>query len=125
LGADVIKIEHPRGDDTRRWGPPEHDGDAAYYLACNRNKRARVLDLGSPEGRAALAPLLACADVLIENFKVGDLARHGLDYAALAPTHPRLIYCSITGFGQTGPAARQPGYDALIQGMSGLMSVTG
>lgn len=125
LGADVIKIEHPHGDDTRRWGPPDFAGTAAYYLACNRNKRSRVLDLKRPEDRATFAQLLAGADVLIENFKVGDLARSGLDYPALAPDHPRLIYCSITGFGQTGPSAARAGYDAMIQGMSGLMSVTG
>lgn len=125
LGADVIKIEHPHGDDTRRWSPPEFEDRAAYYLACNRNKRSRVLDFKRPDDRAALAALLAGADVLLENFKVGDLARHGLDYAALAPRFPRLIYCSITGFGQTGPAAPRAGYDALIQAMSGLMSITG
>lgn len=125
LGADVIKIEHPLGDDTRRWGPPDFDGSAAYYLACNRNKRSRVLDLKREDDREVLLSLLAGADVLLENFKVGDLARHGLDYPTLAPRFPRLVYCSITGFGQTGPAAGRVGYDALIQGMSGLMSVTG
>ena len=125
LGADVIKIEHPHGDDTRRWGPPEHDGTAAYYLAANRNKRSRVLDFSRADDRAALHALLAGADVLIENFKVGDLARHGLDFASLHPQYPRLVYCSITGFGQTGPLAPRAGYDALIQAMAGLMSVTG
>lgn len=125
LGADVIKIEHPLGDDTRRWGPPDFEGSAAYYLACNRNKRSRVLDFKRPADRDVLLSLLAGADVLLENFKVGDLARHGLDYAALAPRFPRLVYCSITGFGQTGPDAGRVGYDALIQGLGGLMSITG
>ncbi|MDC0669035.1 CaiB/BaiF CoA transferase family protein [Nannocystis radixulma] len=125
LGADVIKIEHPLGDDTRRWGPPDFEGSAAYYLACNRNKRSRVLDFKRATDRDALLSLLAGADVLLENFKVGDLARHGLDYPSLAPRFPRLVYCSITGFGQTGPEAGRAGYDALIQGMSGLMSITG
>ncbi|MFZ6185921.1 CaiB/BaiF CoA transferase family protein [Nannocystis pusilla] len=125
LGADVIKIEHPLGDDTRRWGPPDFEGGAAYYLACNRNKRSRVLDFKRPADREVLLSLLAGADVLLENFKVGDLARHGLDYAALAPRFPRLVYCSITGFGQTGPDAGRVGYDALIQGLGGLMSITG
>ncbi|MCY0993926.1 CoA transferase [Nannocystis sp. ILAH1] len=125
LGADVIKIEHPLGDDTRRWGPPDFEGGAAYYLACNRNKRSRVLDFKRPADRDVLLSLLANADVLLENFKVGDLARHGLDYAGLAPRFPRLVYCSITGFGQTGPDAGRVGYDALIQGLGGLMSITG
>lgn len=125
LGADVIKIEHPSGDDTRRWGPPDHDGQSAYYLSCNRNKRARTLDFADPADLATLVDLVAGADVLIENFKVGNLRRHGLDYEALSARFPRLIYCSITGFGQTGPAAPRAGYDALIQAMGGLMSVTG
>ncbi len=125
LGADVIKVEHPSGDDTRRWGPPEYEGSAAYYLSCNRNKRSVALDLADPADRAALLELLAGADVLLENFKVGGLARFGLDYATLAPRLPRLVYCSITGFGQTGPDARRVGYDAMIQAMSGLMSITG
>lgn len=125
LGADVIKVEHPRGDDTRRWGPPDHDGSATYYLAANRNKRSRVLDFTRPDHLAALHDLIAGADVLIENFKVGDLARHGLDFAALHLRCPRLVMCSVTGFGQTGPRAPRAGYDALIQAMAGLMSVTG
>lgn len=125
LGADVIKVEHPHGDDTRRWGPPEFEGSAAYYLACNRNKRARVLDFADPCDLAALHELVAGADVLLENFKVGGLARFGLDYDTLAARHPRLVYCSITGFGQTGPDAGRVGYDAMIQAMSGLMSITG
>lgn len=125
LGADIIKIEHPHGDDTRRWGPPEHDGAAAYYLSANRNKRSRILDFTRADDLAALRSLIAGADVLLENFKPGDLARHGLDFPALHPLHPRLVYCSITGFGHTGPLAPRPGYDALIQAMAGLMSVTG
>jgi crotonobetainyl-CoA:carnitine CoA-transferase CaiB-like acyl-CoA transferase len=125
LGADVIKIEHPQGDDTRRWGPPEHAGAAAYYLSANRNKRSRTLDFTRPDDHATLLQLLAGADVLIENFKPGDLARHHLDFPSLQPHHPRLVYCSITGFGHTGPRAARPGYDALIQAMAGLMSVTG
>jgi crotonobetainyl-CoA:carnitine CoA-transferase CaiB-like acyl-CoA transferase len=125
LGADVIKIEHPRGDDTRRWGPPEHDGAAAYYLSANRNKRSRVVDFTDPPQLAGLLELIAGADVLIENYKVGDLARHGLDHHTLLARSPRLVYCSVTGFGQTGPLAPRAGYDALIQAMGGLMSVTG
>jgi len=125
LGADVIKVEHPRGDDTRRWGPPDHDGAAAYYLTANRNKRSRILDFNKPDEHAALLDLLADADVLIENYKVGDLARHALDFASLHARFPRLVYCSITGFGHTGPMAPRAGYDALIQAMGGLMSVTG
>ncbi|HEY0133481.1 MAG TPA: CoA transferase [Nannocystis sp.] len=125
LGADVIKVEHPRGDDTRRWGPPEHDGAAAYYLSANRNKRSRILDFTRPDDLAALLELLAGADVLIENYKTGDLARHGLDFDALHARFPRLVYCSITGFGSTGPLAPRAGYDAVVQAMAGLMSVTG
>lgn len=125
LGADVIKVEHPNGDDTRRWGPPQHDGAAAYYLGANRNKRSRVLDFTRPDDHAALLRLIAGADVLLENFKPGDLARHHLDFPTLHPLHPRLVYCSITGFGHTGPHSPRAGYDALIQAMAGLMSVTG
>ncbi len=125
LGADVIKVEHPRGDDTRRWGPPDHDGVAAYYLSANRNKRSRLLDFTRPDDHAALLRLLSRADVLIENFKPGDLARHQLDFPSLHPRCPRLVYCSITGFGHTGPLAPRAGYDAIIQAMAGLMSVTG
>ncbi len=125
LGADVIKVEHPRGDDTRHWGPPDHDGSAAYFLAANRNKRSRVLDFTQPADLETLLALLAGADVLLENFKVGDLARHGLDFKALHARFPRLVYCSVTGFGQTGPLAPRAGYDALIQAMGGLMSITG
>ena len=130
LGADVLKIESPAGDDTRGWGPPfvaNADGsrDAAYFHACNRGKRSAVVDFATPEGQATIARLAADADVLIENFKVSGLAKHGLDYAALSALNPRLIYCSITGFGQDGPNAARPGYDFIIQGLSGVMDVTG
>lgn len=129
LGAEVIKVEAPEGDDTRRWGPPfvDHDGEraAAYFHGCNRGKRSVVLDFRTGEGKAALLALLADADVLIENFKVGGLAKYGLDYDSLKADFPRLVYCSITGFGQDGPYAGRAGYDFIIQGMSGLMSVTG
>ncbi|HSJ98013.1 MAG TPA: CaiB/BaiF CoA-transferase family protein [Myxococcota bacterium] len=133
LGADVIKVERPgRGDDTRSWGPPflrGRDGadtpDAAYYLACNRGKRSITLDIASAEGRGLARALALRCDVMVENFKVGDLARHGLDYDSLAADHPGLVYCSITGFGQDGPYRDRPGYDFMIQGLGGLMSVTG
>jgi glutaryl-CoA transferase len=131
LGADVIKIESPDGDDTRQWGPPfiaEADGgrgDAAYFHCCNRGKRSIVLDLKDPDGLRAARRLAAGADVVIENFKTGGLVKFGLDYASLAAVNPRLVYCSITGFGHTGPYAARAGYDFLIQGMSGIMSVTG
>lgn len=129
LGADVVKVEAPEGDDTRRWGPPflDHGGErtAAYFHATNRGKRSVTADFRDPADRARVAALIAGADVAIENFKVGGLARYGLDYASLAPANPRLVYCSITGFGQTGPYAHRPGYDFIIQGMSGIMSVTG
>lgn len=129
LGAEVIKVEAPAGDDTRQWGPPfierEHDKSAAYFHACNRGKKSVVIDFQTAEGQAQLRTLLADADILIENFKVGGLAKYGLDYATLSALFPKLIYCSITGFGQTGPYAHRAGYDYIIQGMSGLMSVTG
>ncbi|KUF10995.1 CaiB/BaiF CoA transferase family protein [Pseudoponticoccus marisrubri] len=129
LGADVLKIESPAGDDTRRWGPPfidrEGDRSAAYFHSCNRGKRSEVVDLASPEGQARMRALVTEADVLIENFKVGGLAKYGLDYASVAQVNPRLIYCSITGFGQDGPYAHRAGYDYIIQGMSGFMSITG
>ncbi|NNU79878.1 CoA transferase [Halovulum dunhuangense] len=129
LGAEVIKIEAPEGDDTRRWGPPwiEHDGDrsAAYFHACNRGKTSVVADFRTEEGQALVRDLARDADVLIENFKLGGLAKYGLDYESLSALNPALVYCSITGFGQTGPYAHRAGYDFLIQGMSGLMSVTG
>ncbi len=129
LGAEVIKVEAPEGDDTRRWGPPfiERDGDrsAAYFHACNRGKQSVTADFRTDEGQAFVHELVRDADILIENFKVGGLAKYGLDYDSLRKINPRLIYCSITGFGQTGPYAHRAGYDYIIQGMSGLMSVTG
>jgi crotonobetainyl-CoA:carnitine CoA-transferase CaiB-like acyl-CoA transferase len=130
LGADVIKIEGVKGDDTRRWGPPfvrNGDGseDAAYFHATNRGKRSITLDLKSAEGRDRVLSLVKDADVLIENFKLGGLAKFGLDYATLKKLNPRLIYCSITGFGQDGPYAHRAGYDYIIQGMSGIMDLTG
>jgi crotonobetainyl-CoA:carnitine CoA-transferase CaiB-like acyl-CoA transferase len=132
LGADVVKIERPGGgDDTRDWGPPFLEqadgtrGDAAYYLGCNRNKRSVVLDITKPLGQRAVRELAAKAAVLVENHKVGGLARYGLDYASLSKLNPGLVYCSITGFGQTGPYRHRPGYDFMIQGLGGLMSVTG
>jgi len=133
LGADVVKVERPgKGDDTRAWGPPflpEADGadsaESAYYLCANRNKRSLTIDLAHPEGAALVRELAAQADVLVENFKVGDLARYGLAPAELLQQHPRLVICSITGFGQTGPWAARPGYDFVAQALGGLMSVTG
>lgn len=133
LGADVIKIERPDcGDDTRAWGPPfladragGEGGESAYYLCANRNKRSLTVDIATPEGQALLRRLALRCDVLVENFKVGDLLRHGLDAATLRAADPRLVYCSITGFGQDGPYASRAGYDFAIQGMGGLMSVTG
>ena len=129
LGAEVIKVEQPgQGDDTRKWGPPFlEDGsrDSAYYLCANRNKRSVAIDLSKPEGQDLIRQLAAQADIVLENFRVGGLAKYGLDYASLKAVKPDLIYCSITGFGQTGPDKDKGGYDFLIQGMSGLMSVTG
>lgn len=129
LGAEVIKVEAPEGDDTRRWGPPFWDREgqpvAAYFHAANRGKRSVVADFRTPEGLAKVRALIAGADVVIENFKVGGLARYGLDHASLSAEFPGLIYCSITGFGQDGPYAHRAGYDYIIQGMSGLMSITG
>tara|TARA_R110002033_G_scaffold87974_2_gene138073 strand:- start:2029 stop:3231 length:1203 start_codon:yes stop_codon:yes gene_type:complete len=133
LGADVVKVERPEvGDDTRAWGPPylrDADGrdtsEAAYFLSANRNKRSITIDFTQAEGQQQVRELVAEADVLIENFKVGGLAAYGLDYVSLQQLNPRLIYCSITGFGQTGPYAKRAGYDFMIQAMGGLMSVTG
>jgi len=134
LGAEVIKIEAPEGDDTRRWGPPfvqrpRPDGTdetvAAYFHATNRGKTSVVCDFADPADLARLRALIAGADVVVENFKVGGLRKFGLDYETLAAENPRLIYASVTGFGQTGPRASQPGYDFLIQGMSGIMDLTG
>ena len=128
LGAEIIKIERPgSGDDTRAWGPPDiaAAGYSAYYASCNRNKRSVTIDIARPAGRELIVALARTADVLVENFKVGGAARHGFDYATLSKVNPRLVYCSITGFGQTGPYAPRAGYDAMIQGMGGLMSITG
>lgn len=133
LGADVIKIERPgAGDDTRSWGPPflkDAEGndtpEAAYYLGTNRNKRSLTCDISKPEGQALIRELVTHCDVFIENFKVGDMARYGLDYQSLKSLNPRLVYCSVTGFGQTGPYSDRAGYDYAIQGIGGLMSVTG
>ncbi|MFX0545270.1 CaiB/BaiF CoA transferase family protein [Roseovarius sp. S1116L3] len=129
LGAEVIKVESPEGDDTRRWGPPfvEREGDrsAAYFHGTNRGKSSVAIDFRTPEGQAEVRDLVSDADIAIENFKVGGLAKYGLDYASLSELNPRLIYCSVTGFGQDGPYAHRAGYDYIIQGMSGLMSITG
>ena len=129
LGAEVTKVESAAGDDTRSWGPPfiERDGDktAAYFYAANRGKRSVVADFRTPEGQELVRDLIKDADILIENFKVGGLAKYGLDYDSVKELNPRLIYCSITGFGQDGPYAQRAGYDFLLQGMSGLMSITG
>ncbi|MEM1398904.1 MAG: CaiB/BaiF CoA-transferase family protein [Pseudomonadota bacterium] len=133
LGADIIKVERPgAGDDTRKWGPPfvtDADGqetsESAYYLCANRNKRSVSIDVSKPEGAELVRLLAAKSDVFIENFKVGGLEKFGLSYASLKEINPRLIYCSITGFGQTGPYAHRAGYDFLIQGMGGIMSITG
>jgi crotonobetainyl-CoA:carnitine CoA-transferase CaiB-like acyl-CoA transferase len=133
LGADVVKVERPgAGDDTRAWGPPwlkdedgKSTGESAYYLSANRNKRSVTIDMSRPEGQQLVRQLAAKADILLENFKVDGLKQYGLDYASLKEINPRLIYCSITGFGQAGPYAQRAGYDFLIQGMGGLMSLTG
>lgn len=130
LGAEIIKIEQPgKGDDTRSWGPPWHgDGDqklSAYYLSTNRNKASVTIDMATQEGQDLIRAMATKSDVLVENFKQGGLAKYGLDYDSLKAANPHLIYCSITGFGQDGPRAAQPGYDFMIQGLSGMMSVTG
>lgn len=132
LGADVIKVEKPgAGDDTRSWGPPftttpeGAQGDAAYYLAANRNKRSVSIDFSKPEGAALVRRLAPQCQIFVENFKTGGLKRYGLDYASIAAINPAIVYCSITGFGQTGPYAKRPGYDYMIQAMGGLMSLTG
>lgn len=130
LGADVIKIESPDGDDTRKWGPPfieRANGakEAAYFHACNRGKRSITVDFMTPEGQEIIRTLVQESDVLIENFKLGGLAKYGLDYASLSAINPRLVYCSVTGFGQDGPYAPRAGYDFIIQGMSGIMDLTG
>ncbi|WP_428647332.1 CaiB/BaiF CoA transferase family protein [Roseibium sp.] len=131
LGADVIKVEAPQGDDTRGWGPPfvrdetGADRDAAYFHACNRGKRSITVDFRTGEGQEIVRRLVADADVVIENFKVGGLAKYGLDYDSLRKVNPKLVYCSITGFGQDGPYAHRAGYDFMIQGMGGIMDLTG
>ena len=133
LGADVVKVERPgAGDDTRHWGPPfvkDEEGKdtsaATYFTACNRNKRSVTIDMAKVEGQALIRQMAAQADVLVENFKVGGLQQYGLDYESLKELNPRLIYCSVTGFGQTGPYAERAGYDLMIQAMSGMMSITG
>ena len=133
MGADVIKVERPgAGDDTRVWGPPwlnpaegADRADSTYFAAANRGKRSITVDIARPDGQALIRQLAAVSDVVIENYKIGDLKRYGLDYAALSAINPRLVYCSITGYGQDGPSARKPGYDFVFQGMGGLMSITG
>ncbi|QWK22574.1 CaiB/BaiF CoA transferase family protein [Thermus antranikianii] len=125
LGAEVIKVEPPWGDETRGWGPPFVKGESAYFLSVNRGKKSLALDLKTLEGQEVVRRLAQRADVLVENFKTGDLRRYGLDYESLRELNPRLVYLSITGFGHTGPRAQEPGYDAALQGYTGIMSVTG
>jgi crotonobetainyl-CoA:carnitine CoA-transferase CaiB-like acyl-CoA transferase len=125
LGADVIKVESPEGDETRGWGPPFAAGESAYFLCVNRNKRSIVLDFKTEEGREILHKLIKRSDVLVENFRPGTLARSALDFESVSAINPHLIYCSITGFGQTGPLRDRPGYDFMIQAIGGLMSITG
>ena len=129
LGAEVIKVESPKGDDTRAWGPPfvtrDDDVSASYFHSTNRGKASVTVDFSSPEGQERIREMVRDADIFIENFKVGGLKKYGLDYESLRQVNPKLIYCSITGFGQTGPYAHRAGYDFIIQGMSGLMSITG
>ncbi|MEN6668840.1 CaiB/BaiF CoA-transferase family protein [Psychrobacter sp. B38] len=127
LGADVIKVERPRvGDETRHWAPPTFSDDtSAYYATINRNKKSLTVDITTPAGQTIIKQLIADSDIVVENFKVGGLKKYGLDYDSLKQDHPRLIYASLTGFGQTGPDAARPGYDYIIQGLSGLMSITG
>ncbi|MBZ5537956.1 MAG: CoA transferase [Acidobacteriia bacterium] len=125
MGAEVIKVEPPTGDDTRGWGPPFIQGESAYFLSLNRNKKSIVLDLKTEAGKDALWKLIRKSDVLVENFKAGTLARLGFDFEQVSKSNPRLIYCSITGYGHTGPRASAPGFDVVIQGESGAMDVTG
>ena len=126
MGARVIKVEQPgKGDDTRAWGPPFLEGESAYFLSINRNKESVTLDFKHPEGRDVLERLIAKSDVLVENFRPGTLTKLGLDYQTLAARHPRLVYCSISGFGHSGPRWKEPGYDAIMQAEGGLMSITG
>src|SRR4051794_25285514 len=125
MGARVIKLEHPgRGDDTRAWGPPFVQGESAYFLSINRNKESLTLDLKSPPARPVLESLLERTDVIVENFRPGTMDRLGLSYEAVAAKYPRVIYCSISGFGQTGPRRAEPGYDAVMQGEAGVVSIT-
>jgi crotonobetainyl-CoA:carnitine CoA-transferase CaiB-like acyl-CoA transferase len=125
LGATIWKIESPWGDDTRKWGPPFIEGESAYYLSANRGKKSMIVNLRDERGQAIIKQMAQKADILVENFKVGDLVRRGLDYESISKINPRLIYASVTGFGQTGPRAPEPGYDAALQGMTGIMSVSG
>jgi crotonobetainyl-CoA:carnitine CoA-transferase CaiB-like acyl-CoA transferase len=126
MGARVIKVEQPgKGDDTRAWGPPFLEGESAYFLSINRNKESITLDFKQPDGRAVLDALIAKSDVLVENFRPGTLTKVGLDYQSIAAKYPKLVYCSVSGFGHTGPRAKQPGYDAVMQAEGGLMSITG
>ncbi len=125
LGARVVKVESHAGDDTRRWGPPYPGGESGYYLSINRGKESLVVDLKDPRGSDLVRALALKADVVVENFKVGDLARYGLDYESVAALNPRVVYVSITGFGQDGPRAKEPGYDAAMQAQSGLLAMTG
>ena len=125
LGATVWKIESPWGDDTRKWGPPFQETESSYFLSANRGKKSLIVNLRDERGQAVIRQMAAKADVLVENFKSGDLARYGLDYEAMAELNPGLVYASVTGFGQTGPRAAEPGYDAALQGMTGIMSVSG
>ena len=125
LGAEVWKVESPRGDDTRRWGPPFVRGESAYYLSANRGKKSLAVNLKDPRGAEIVRELAKRADVLVENFKAGGLKKYGLDYESVRALNPRIVYVSITGFGQTGPRAKEPGYDAALQGITGLMSITG
>ena len=125
LGAEVLKLESLQGDDTRRWGPPFDEGESAYYLSANRGKQSLAINLKDPRGADLVRQMALHADVLVENFKCGDMQRFGLDYATLKNLNPRLVYASITGFGQHGPRAKEPGYDAVLQALTGIMSVTG
>ncbi|PXA99654.1 CoA transferase [Nostoc sp. 3335mG] len=126
LGAEVTKVEHPRGgDDTRHWGPPYTGGESAYYLCANRNKRSIAIDLSTPDGQRIVREMAAEADVLVENYKLGGLDKYGLDYASIAAINPRIVYCSVSGYGRTSPIAERPGYDYVIQAEGGLMAVTG
>jgi crotonobetainyl-CoA:carnitine CoA-transferase CaiB-like acyl-CoA transferase len=125
LGADVIKVESPEGDETRGWGPPFWEGESAYYLCVNRNKRSIIIDFKAQAGRRIIDELIKRSDILVENFRPGTLAQYSLDFESASNNNPRLIYCSITGFGQTGPLRNKPGYDFMIQAMGGLMSITG